>query len=119
LRATPIVHDCAEMPCTISLKCRPRWAEILILAAAIAGHTGAIDSHQTVATHSDNRPLNQFERCPCAALATVRKMRARLNRPPHSAAELIATLQRQAPAGDRGAPAPDAGLDPESRPQPE
>jgi hypothetical protein len=95
LRATPIVHDCAEMPCTISLKCRPRWAEILILAAAIAGHTGAIDSHQTVATHPDNRPLNQFERCPCAALAAVRKMRARLNRPPQSTADLIATLQRQ------------------------
>jgi hypothetical protein len=28
LRAPPIVHDHAEIPSTISLKRRPRWAEI-------------------------------------------------------------------------------------------
>ena len=38
--------------------------------------------------------LNQLELRPYEALAAVKKMRARLNRPPQTAAELIGTLER-------------------------
>ena len=77
------------------------------LAAAIAGHADAIvtfnlkdfpadalDSHQIEAIHPDDFVLNQLELRPFEALAAVKKMRARLNRPPQTAAELIATLER-------------------------
>lgn len=78
-----------------------------VLAAAIAGHADAIvtfnlkdfpadalDSHQIEAIHPDDFVLNQLELRPFEALAAVKKMRARLNRPPQTAAELIATLER-------------------------
>ena len=78
-----------------------------VLAAAIAGHADAIvtfnlkdfpavalDAHQIEALHPDDFVLNQLELRPYEALAAVTKMRARLTRPPQSAAELIATLER-------------------------
>lgn len=78
-----------------------------VLAAAIAGHADAIvtfnlkdfpadalDAHQIEAIHPDDFVLNQLELRPYEALAAVKKMRARLNRPPQTAAELIATLER-------------------------
>jgi PIN domain len=78
-----------------------------VLAAAIAGHADAIvtfnlkdfpadalDPHQIEAIHPDDFVLNQLELRPYEALAAVKKMRARLTRPPQSAAELIATLER-------------------------
>lgn len=78
-----------------------------VLAAAIAGHADAIvtfnlkdfpadalDRHLIEAIHPDDFVLNQLELRPFEALAAVKKMRARLNRPPLSAAELIATLER-------------------------
>lgn len=78
-----------------------------VLAAAIAGHADAIvtfnlkdfpadalDAHQIEAIHPDDFMLNQLELRPYEALAAVKKMRARLNRPPQTAAELIATLER-------------------------
>lgn len=78
-----------------------------VLAAAIAGHADAIvtfnlkdfpadafDPHQIEAVHPDDFMLNQLELRPYEALAAVKKMRARLNRPPQTAAELIATLER-------------------------
>lgn len=78
-----------------------------VLAAAIAGHadaivtfnlkdfpTNALDPHLIEAIHPDDFVLNQLELRPFEALAAVKKMRARLTRPPQSAAELIATLER-------------------------
>jgi hypothetical protein len=78
-----------------------------VLAAAIADHADAIvtvdlkdfpadalDPHQIEAIHPDDFVLNQLELRPYEALAAVKKMRARLNRPPQTAAELIATLER-------------------------
>jgi len=78
-----------------------------VLAAAIAGHADAIvtfnlkdfpadalDPHQIEALHPDDFVLNQLELRPYEALAAVKKMRARLIRPPQTAAELIATLER-------------------------
>ncbi len=78
-----------------------------VLAAAIAGHADAIvtfnlkdfpsdalDPHQIEAIHPDDFVLNQLELRPYEALAAVKRMRARLNRPPQTAAELIATLER-------------------------
>ncbi len=78
-----------------------------VLAAAIAGHADAIvtfnlqdfpavalDQHLIEAIHPDDFVLNQLELRPFEALAAVKKMRARLRRPPQSAAELIATLER-------------------------
>lgn len=78
-----------------------------VLAAAIAGHADAIvtfnlkdfpadalDPHRIEAIHPDDFVLNQLELRPYEALAAVKKMRARLNRPPQSAAALIATLER-------------------------
>jgi hypothetical protein len=78
-----------------------------VLAAAIAGHTDAIvtsnlkdfpadalDPHRIEAIHPDDFVLNQLELRPYEALAAVKKMRARLTRPPQSAAELITTLER-------------------------
>jgi hypothetical protein len=78
-----------------------------VLAAAIAGHADAIvtfnlkdfpaealDPHLIEVIHPDDFVLNQLELRPYEALAAVKKMRARLNRPPQSAAELIATLER-------------------------
>jgi predicted nucleic acid-binding protein len=78
-----------------------------VLAAAIAGHADAIvtfnlkdfpadalDPHQIEAVHPDDFVLNQLELRPYEALAAVKKMRARLTRPPQSAAELISTLER-------------------------
>ncbi len=78
-----------------------------VLAAAIAGHAdaivtfnlqdfpaGALDPHLIEAIHPDDFVLNQLELRPFEALAAVKKMRARLTRPPQSAAELIATLER-------------------------
>ncbi len=78
-----------------------------VLAAAIAGHADAIvtfnlkdfpadalDPHLIEAIHPDDFVLNQLELRPYEALAAVKKMRARLARPPQSAAELIATLER-------------------------
>lgn len=78
-----------------------------VLAAAIAGHADAIvtfnlkdfpadalDAHQIEAIHPDDFVLNQLELRPYEALAAVKKMRARLSRPPQTAAELIATLER-------------------------
>ena len=49
----------------------------------------ALDPHQIEAT-SDDFVLNQLELRPYEALGAVKKMRARLTRPPLSAAELIA-----------------------------
>ena len=78
-----------------------------VLAAAIAGHADAmvtfnlkdfpadaLDPHLIEAIHPDDFVLNQLELRPFEALAAVKKMCARLNRPPLSAAELIATLER-------------------------
>jgi predicted nucleic acid-binding protein len=78
-----------------------------VLAAAIAGHADAIitfnlkdfpadalDPHLIEAIHPDDFVLNQHELRPYEALAAVKKMRARLNHPPQTAAELIATLER-------------------------
>jgi PIN domain len=78
-----------------------------VLAAAIAGHADAIvtfnlkdfpahalDKYQIEAIHPDDFVLNQLELRPYEALVAVKKMRARLTRPPQSAAELIATLER-------------------------
>ena len=78
-----------------------------VLAAAIAGHADAIvtfnlkdfpadalDPHQIEAIHPDDFILNQLELRPYEALAAVKKMRARLTRPPLTATELIATLER-------------------------
>ena len=78
-----------------------------VLAAAIAGHADAVVTfnlkdfpadalvpHQIEAIHPDDFVLNQLELRPYEALAAVKKMRARLNRPPQTAAELIATLER-------------------------
>jgi len=77
-----------------------------VLAAAIAGHADAIvtfnlkdfpadalDPHLIEAIHPDDFVLNQLELRPYEALAAVKKMRARLTRPPQSAAELITTLE--------------------------
>jgi hypothetical protein len=78
-----------------------------VLAAAIAGHADAIvtfnlkdfpasalDAHLIEAIHPDDFILNQLELRSFEALTAVQKMRARLTRPPQSAAELIATLER-------------------------
>ncbi|MFN8896257.1 MAG: PIN domain-containing protein, partial [Betaproteobacteria bacterium] len=78
-----------------------------VLAAAIAGHADAIvtfnlkdcpadalDPHLIEAIHPEDLVLNQLELRPFEALAAVKKMRVRLTRPPQSAAELIATLER-------------------------
>lgn len=78
-----------------------------VLAAAIAGHADAIvtfnlkdfpadalEPHQIEAVHPDDFMLNQLELRPFEALAAIKKMRSRLTRPPQSAAELIATLER-------------------------
>jgi predicted nucleic acid-binding protein len=54
----------------------------------------ALDPHLIEAIHPDDFVLNQLELRPYEALAAVKKMRARLTRPPRSAAELIATLER-------------------------
>ncbi len=78
-----------------------------VLAAAIAGHADAIvtfnlrhfpaaalEPYRIEAIHPDDFVLNQVELQPYEALAAVKKMRARLTRPPQTAAELIATLAR-------------------------
>jgi predicted nucleic acid-binding protein len=78
-----------------------------VLAAAIAGHADAIVTfnlkdfpaselarYQIEAIHPDDFVLNQLELRPFEALAAVKAMRARLTRPPQTAAELIATLER-------------------------
>ncbi len=78
-----------------------------VLAAAITGHADAIVTfnlkdfpgdalvaHQIEAIHPDDFILNQLELRPFEALAAVKKMRARLTRPPQTAAALIATLER-------------------------
>jgi predicted nucleic acid-binding protein len=78
-----------------------------VLAAAVAGHADAIvtfnlkdfpasalDRLGIEAVHPDDFVLNQLELRPFEALAAVKAMRARLVRPPQSAAELIATLER-------------------------
>jgi hypothetical protein len=54
----------------------------------------ALDPHLIEAIHPDDFVLNQLELRPFEALAAVKKMRARLIRPPLSAADLIATLER-------------------------
>ncbi len=78
-----------------------------VLAAAIAGHADAIVTfnlkdfpedalapYRIEAIHPDDFVLNQLELRPYEALAAVKKMRARLTRPPLSAVDLIATLER-------------------------
>jgi hypothetical protein len=78
-----------------------------VLAAAIAGHADAIVTfnlkdfpasalarYQIEAIHPDDFVLNQLELRPFEALAAVKAMRARLTRPPQTAAELIVTLER-------------------------
>lgn len=78
-----------------------------VLAAAIAGHAdvivtfnlkdfpaGVLEPYQIEAIHPDDFVLNQFELRPYDALAAVKKLRARLTRPPQSASKLIATLER-------------------------
>jgi len=78
-----------------------------VLAAAIAGHVDAIVTfnlkdfpedvlgrYDIEAQHPDEFVLNQLELRQIDALAAIKAMRARLRRPPQSAAELIATLER-------------------------
>jgi PIN domain len=78
-----------------------------VLAAAIAGHADAVVTfnlkhfpasalapYLVEAIHPDDFVLNQLELKPYEALAAVKKMRARLTRPPQTAADLIATLAR-------------------------
>jgi predicted nucleic acid-binding protein len=78
-----------------------------VLAAAIAGHADAIvtfnlkhfpastlQAYQLQAIHPDDFVLNQLELRPYEALVAVKKMRARLTRPPQTAAELISTFER-------------------------
>lgn len=78
-----------------------------VLAAAIAGPADAIvtfnlkdfqpdvlDLRKIVAIHPDDFVLNQLELRPYEVLPAVKKKRARLTRPPRSAAELIAMLER-------------------------
>ena len=80
-----------------------------VLAAAIAGHADAIVTfnlkdfpaevlgrYNIEALHPDDFVLNQLELGQIDALAAIKAMRARLRRPPQSAADLIATLERAA-----------------------
>ena len=77
-----------------------------VLAAAIAGHADAIVTfnlkdfpgevlgrYNIEALHPDDFVLNQLELRQIDALAAIKAMRARLRRPPQSAADLIATLE--------------------------
>ena len=78
-----------------------------VLAAAITGHVDAIVTfnlkdfpgdvlgrYNIEAQHPDEFVLNQLELRQIAALAAIKAMRARLRRPPQSAVDLIATLER-------------------------
>ena len=78
-----------------------------VLAAAITGHVDAIVTfnlkdfpvevlarYNIEAQHPDDFVLNQLELRQLDALAAIKAMRARLRRPPQSAIELIATLER-------------------------
>jgi hypothetical protein len=78
-----------------------------VLAAAITGHVDAIVTfnlkdfpaevlgrYNIEALHPDDFVLNQLELRQIDALAAIKAMRARLRRPPQSAADLIATLER-------------------------
>lgn len=78
-----------------------------VLAAAITGHVDAIVTfnlkdfpgdvlgrYNIEAQHPDEFVLNQLELRQIDALAAIKAMRARLRRPPQSAVDLIATLER-------------------------
>jgi len=78
-----------------------------VLAAAITGHVDAIVTfnlkdfpgdvlgrYNIEAQHPDEFVLNQLELSQIDALAAIKAMRARLRRPPQSAVDLIATLER-------------------------
>ena len=78
-----------------------------VLAAAITGHVDAIVTfnlkdfpvevlarYNIEDQHPDDFVLNQLELRQLDALAAIKAMRARLRRPPQSAIELIATLER-------------------------
>jgi len=77
-----------------------------VVAAAIIGHADAIvtfnlkdfpasvlGAYNIEAQHPDDFIVNQLELHELAALTAIKEMRARLNKPPRSAAELIATYE--------------------------
>ena len=77
------------------------------MAAAIIGHADAIitfnlkdfpasalSSYNIEAQHPDDFIVNQLELHELAALTAIKEMRARLIKPVQSAAELIATFER-------------------------
>lgn len=78
-----------------------------VLAAAICGHADAIVTFNLTdfptsalgpfgieAQHPDDFIVNQLELNPIAALKSIKAMRARLRRPPVSAADLATTLEK-------------------------
>lgn len=79
-----------------------------VLAAAIVGHADAIVTfnlkdfpatlmrgHNLEVLHPDDFLVAQYELAPLRTLAIVKENRARLRKPPRSAAELIATYEAQ------------------------
>ncbi len=77
-----------------------------VVAAAIIGHADAIvtfnlkdfpvsalSAYNIEAQHPDDFIVNQLELHELAALTAIKEMRARLNNPPKSATELIATFE--------------------------
>ena len=77
-----------------------------VVAAAIIGHADAIVTfnlkdfpvsalsvYNIEAQHPDDFVVNQLELHELAALTAIKEMRARLNNPPKSATELIATFE--------------------------
>jgi predicted nucleic acid-binding protein len=78
-----------------------------VVAAAIAGHADAIvtfnlrhfpqealQHYDLEAQHPDDFIMNQFELHHITALSAVAAMRARLRKPPQTAEQLIATLEK-------------------------
>jgi len=79
-----------------------------VLAAAIVGHADAIVTfnlkdfpdalmrgHNIEVVHPDDFLVAQYELAPIRMLAVIKENRARLRKPPRSAAELIANYEAQ------------------------
>jgi predicted nucleic acid-binding protein len=79
-----------------------------VVAAAIVGHADcivtfnlkhfpieALQQYNLEAQHPDDFIMNQFELHQVTALSAVAAMRARLRKPPRTAEELIATLEKR------------------------
>ena len=69
MRATPFVHDPAETASTISLRCRPRWAETRTGDNGLAEtKDGAVARKEFDCWHIRRRHAARFDTCCCGYL---------------------------------------------------